>query len=119
MIYLIIEFLDELVFGVGEAACPFIRNDLHLNYVQIGLALSLPGFIANFIEPFIFTFSDVWKRRTVILIGGVFFTISLFLYLTRSQIALFERVESARLAKNQDQICELSWFRPSTLKLRL
>jgi len=79
MIYLIVEFLDELVFGVGEAAWPFIRNDLHLNYVQIGLALSLPGFIANLIEPFIFTFSDVWKRRTVILIGGVFFTISLFL----------------------------------------
>ena len=79
MIYLLIEFIDELVFGVGEAAWPFIRNDLHLNYVQIGLALSLPGFIANFIEPFIFTLSDMWKRRTVILVGGVFFTISLFL----------------------------------------
>lgn len=79
MIYLLIEFIDELVFGVGEAAWPFIRNDLHLNYVQIGLALSLPGFLANFIEPFIFTLSDVWKRRTVILMGGVFFTISLFL----------------------------------------
>ena len=79
MIYLLIEFIDELVFGVGEAAWPFIRNDLHLNYVQIGLALSLPGFIANFIEPFIFTLSDMWKRRTVILMGGVFFTISLFL----------------------------------------
>jgi FSR family fosmidomycin resistance protein-like MFS transporter len=78
-IYLLIEFIDELVFGVGEAAWPFIRNDLHLNYVQIGLALSLPGFIANFIEPFIFTLSDVWKRRAVILFGGVFFTISLFL----------------------------------------
>jgi FSR family fosmidomycin resistance protein-like MFS transporter len=78
-IYLLIEYLDELVFGVGEAAWPFIRNDLHLNYVQIGLALSLPGFIANFIEPFIFTLSDLWKRRAVILIGGVFFTISLFL----------------------------------------
>jgi FSR family fosmidomycin resistance protein-like MFS transporter len=79
MIYLIIEFLDELVFGVSEAAWPFIRNDLHLNYIQIGLALSLPGFIGNFIEPFIFTLSDVWKRRAVILIGGVFFTVSLFL----------------------------------------
>jgi FSR family fosmidomycin resistance protein-like MFS transporter len=79
MIYLIIEFLDELVFGVSEAAWPFIRNDLHLNYIQIGLALSLPGFIGNFIEPFIFTLSDVWRRRAVILIGGVFFTISLFL----------------------------------------
>ena len=78
-IYLLIEFIDELVFGVGEAAWPFIRNDLHLNYAQIGLALSLPGFIANFIEPFLFAIGDVWKRRAVILAGGVFFTISLFL----------------------------------------
>lgn len=79
MIYLIIEFLDELVFGVSEAAWPFIRNDLHLNYIQIGLALSLPGFLANFIEPFIFVLSDVWKRRAILLAGGIFFTLSLFL----------------------------------------
>lgn len=79
MIYLIIEFLDELVFGVSEAAWPFIRNDLHLNYIQIGLALSLPGFLANFIEPFLFIMGDVWKRRVIILTGGIFFTISLFL----------------------------------------
>ena len=79
MIYFLIEFLDELVFGISEAALPFIRDDLHLNYAQIGLALSLPGFIANFIEPFLYAISDVWKRRAVILIGGVFFTISLFL----------------------------------------
>lgn len=79
MIYFLIEFLDELVFGIGEAALPFIRDDLHLNYAQIGLALSLPGFIANFIEPFLYALSDVWKRRAVILIGGIFFTISLFL----------------------------------------
>lgn len=79
MIYFLIEFLDELVFGIGEAAWPFIRDDLHLNYAQIGLALSLPGFIANFIEPFLYAISDVWKRRAVILSGGIFFTISLFL----------------------------------------
>ncbi len=30
------------------------------------------------------------------------------IYLTRSQIAFFQRAESARLAKNQDRICELS-----------
>ncbi|HEX9331872.1 MAG TPA: hypothetical protein VF896_08305, partial [Anaerolineales bacterium] len=77
--YLLIEFLDELVFGVGEAAWPLIRNDLGLNYVQIGLALSLPGFLANFIEPFLFAISDVWKRRAVILLGGIFFTIALLL----------------------------------------
>jgi hypothetical protein len=41
------------------------------------------------------------------------------IYLTRSQIAFFQRVENAGLAKNQVQICELSWWHPGTLKLRL
>lgn len=79
MIYLIIEFIDELVFGVGEAAWPLIRTDLHLNYFQIGLALSLPGIIGNIIEPFLFVLGDVWKRRVIILLGGVFFVLSLVL----------------------------------------
>jgi len=79
MIYLLIEFLDELIYGIGEAALPLIRNDLHLNYVQIGIALSLPGFLGNFIEPFLFTLADAWKRRVIILAGGIFFTISLAL----------------------------------------
>lgn len=79
MIYLLIEFLDELVFGVGEIAWPLIRDDLNLTYTQIGLLLSVPGIIAAFIEPFIGILGDVWKRRTLILIGGLFFTASLFL----------------------------------------
>src|SRR5688500_19097028 len=79
MIYLFIEFIDELVFGVGEAAWPLIRNDLGLNYFQIGLAFSLPGLLANFIEPFLFILGDVWKRRAIILLGGLFFTFSLLL----------------------------------------
>lgn len=79
MIYLLIEFIDELVFGVGEAAWPLIRDDLGLNYFQIGLALSLPGLLANFIEPFLFILGDVWKRRAIIFLGGLFFTISLLL----------------------------------------
>ena len=76
-IYLLIEFLDELVFGVGEAAWPLIRDDLQLTYTQIGLLLSLPGIIAAFIEPFIGILGDVWKRRAIILVGGIFFTLSL------------------------------------------
>lgn len=79
VIYLLIEFLDELIYGIGEAAWPLIRDDLHLNYIQIGLALSLPGFLGNFIEPFLFTLADSWKRRAVILTGGIFFTLSLAL----------------------------------------
>ena len=78
-IYLLIEFLDELVFGVGETAWPLIRDDLNLTYSQIGLALSIPGIIAAFIEPFIGILGDVWRRRLLIIIGGLFFTISLFL----------------------------------------
>jgi FSR family fosmidomycin resistance protein-like MFS transporter len=77
--YLLIGFLDELVFGVGETAWPLIRTDLHLTYTQIGLLISLPGIIAAFIEPFIGILGDVWKRRALILGGGVFFTLSLAL----------------------------------------
>jgi Arabinose efflux permease len=79
MIYLLIEFVDELVFGVGETAWPLFRNDLHLTYTQIGLLLSLPGIIAAFIEPFIGILGDVWKRRMLIFTGGILFTLSLFM----------------------------------------
>ncbi len=78
-IYLLIEFVDELVFGVGEVATPFIRDDLHLTYTQIGLLLSLPGIIGAFIEPFIGILGDVWRRRFLIIMGGILFTISLFM----------------------------------------
>lgn len=79
MIYLLIELIDELVFGIGETAWPLIRTDLHLTYTQIGLLLSLPGIIAAFIEPFLGILGDVWKRRLLILGGGIFFTFSLVL----------------------------------------
>jgi MFS transporter, FSR family, fosmidomycin resistance protein len=79
MIYLLIEFIDELVFGVGETAWPLFRADLHLTYTEIGLLLSLPGIIAAFIEPFIGILGDIWRRRVLILLGGVLFTTSLFM----------------------------------------
>jgi MFS transporter, FSR family, fosmidomycin resistance protein len=79
MIYLLIEFVDELVFGVGETAWPLFRNDLHLTYTQIGLLLSLPGIIAAFIEPFIGILGDVWKRHILIFTGGILFALSLFM----------------------------------------
>lgn len=78
-IYLLIEFLDELVFGVSEVATPLIRDELRLTYTQIGLLLSLPGVVAAFIEPFIGVLGDVWRRRVLILTGGALFTASLFM----------------------------------------
>jgi FSR family fosmidomycin resistance protein-like MFS transporter len=78
-VFLLIEFIDELVFGVGETAWPLIRTDLHLNYTQIGMLVSIPGIIAAFIEPFLGILGDVWRRRLLILGGGIFFTFSLVL----------------------------------------
>jgi FSR family fosmidomycin resistance protein-like MFS transporter len=79
LIFLLIEFVDELIYGVTEAAWPLIRTDLHLNYIQIGLALSLPGIIGNMIEPFLGILGDVWKRRVILLGGGIFFALACLL----------------------------------------
>jgi FSR family fosmidomycin resistance protein-like MFS transporter len=77
--FLLIEFLDELVFGVEQAAWPLIRTDLRLDYVQIGLLLSLPGVVSAVIEPILGILGDVWKRRLLILGGGILFTLAALL----------------------------------------
>src|SRR5258706_12895513 len=82
-LFLLIEFFDELVFSVSNAAWPLIRTDLALNYLQIGVILSLPGFLANFVEPFIGVLGDVWKRRVLVLWGGAVYAISLAFNATR------------------------------------
>jgi FSR family fosmidomycin resistance protein-like MFS transporter len=76
---LAIELLDELVFGAREAAWPLIRDDLALSYAQVGILLGLPGFIASLIEPAIGILGDVWKRRVLVLGGGVAFALGLLL----------------------------------------
>jgi FSR family fosmidomycin resistance protein-like MFS transporter len=77
--FLLIEFLDELVFGVNEAAWPLIRTDLRLSYLQVGLLLSVPGIVSAIIEPFLGILGDVWKRRILILGGGIFFALACLL----------------------------------------
>ncbi len=77
--FLLIEFLDELVFGVTDAAWPFIQTELALNYTQIGVLLTAPGIVSTIIEPFLGVLGDVWKRRLLILGGGVCFVLALLL----------------------------------------
>ena len=77
MVLLIIEFLDEWVFGLREAAWPLIRHDLQLDYGQIGLLISLPTFLAHLIEPVLGVLGDTWKRRSLILGGGLVFALCL------------------------------------------
>jgi MFS transporter, FSR family, fosmidomycin resistance protein len=78
-VLLAIEFLDEFVFGAREAAWPAIRDDLHLSYEQIGLLLSVPELVAMVIEPWLGILGDVWKRRVIVIGGGIFFMVALLL----------------------------------------
>jgi FSR family fosmidomycin resistance protein-like MFS transporter len=79
LVLLLIEFADELIGGVREAAWPMIRADLGLTYTQIGLLLSLPGILGSLIEPVLGILADAGKRRNLILTGGVVFVASCFL----------------------------------------
>ncbi len=78
-LFLLIEFLDELVFGASGAAWPLIRDDLGLTYAQVGLLLGAPALLAGFIEPVLGILGDVWKRRLLVLGGGLCFALSLLL----------------------------------------
>ena len=78
-IFLLIEFLDEFIFGTREAAWPLIRADLGLTYAQVGLLLGIPSVIGNLIEPVLAILGDVWKRRVLVLGGGAVFATALLL----------------------------------------
>jgi FSR family fosmidomycin resistance protein-like MFS transporter len=73
---LLIEFLDELVFGARETAWPLVRNELNLDYAQIGLLLGVPPVFAGGIEMLFGLLADSGYRRRLILGGGVMFGVS-------------------------------------------
>lgn len=79
LLLLLIEFLDEFVFGAREAAWPLIRSDLGLSYTQVGLLLSLPTLIGNLVELPLGILGDTWKRRELILGGGALFALALLI----------------------------------------
>jgi FSR family fosmidomycin resistance protein-like MFS transporter len=76
---LAIEFLDEFIFGAREAAWPLIRTDLGLSYAQVGLLLGVPGIASSIVEPFLGVLGDVWRRRALVLGGGIAFAVALLL----------------------------------------
>lgn len=79
LLFLAIEFLDELVDGVGSAAWPLIRDDIHLSYVQVGLLVGIPGILSSFIEPVVGILGDIGYRRLLVIGGGLMFAASLAL----------------------------------------
>lgn len=78
-VLLLIEFLDEFVYGAREAAWPLIRDDLGLSYAQIGMLLGVPGIVSSIVEPVLGVLGDVWKRRVLVLGGGFCFALALLL----------------------------------------
>jgi FSR family fosmidomycin resistance protein-like MFS transporter len=71
--------VDELVFGAREAAWPLIRDDLSLSYTQIGLLLAVPNLVSLVVEPVLGVASVTWRRRALVLGGGLCFAVALAL----------------------------------------
>ncbi len=76
-LFLLIEFFDELNYGIGNAALPAIRTDLGITYLQVGLLLGLPGILNTFIEPVLMLLGDTRFRKHIMLGGGLAIILSL------------------------------------------
>jgi FSR family fosmidomycin resistance protein-like MFS transporter len=68
-----IELLDELIYGLFGATLPLLKNDLGLNYVQVGLLTTVPGLVGIALEPFIGILGDTRFRRALVR-GGILAT---------------------------------------------
>ncbi len=65
------ELLDELLFGLQEAAWPSIRSDLNMDYLLVGLVLGVPGITSGVLEIGIGVAGDTRLRKALIVGGGV------------------------------------------------
>ena len=50
-----------------------IRDDLSLSYAEIGLLLSIPSFVSLAVEPVLGVLAATWRRRALVLGGGLAF----------------------------------------------
>ncbi len=72
-----VELLDELIYGLHDAALPYLKDQFNLTYTQLGLLFTLPGLVAMLIEPLIGFSADTKHRRNWVLIGIVATSIGL------------------------------------------
>ncbi len=78
-ILMAVEFVDEFQFVLREAAWPLIRTDLDMSYLFVGLVLGLPGVITGPIELVIGVVGDTKHRKSIMVAGGVIFSIAVLL----------------------------------------
>jgi MFS transporter, FSR family, fosmidomycin resistance protein len=64
---------------VREAAWPLIRRDLGLDYVAIGVLITVPDVVGSLVQPVLGLLGDTGRRRAIVLSGGVVFAASLVL----------------------------------------
>ncbi len=79
MIFLLVEFFDELHYGLQSAAIPSIRLDLALTYAQIGLLFGLPKIVNTFVEPLIMLLGDSATRKRLVIGGGLTIVLAILL----------------------------------------
>jgi FSR family fosmidomycin resistance protein-like MFS transporter len=69
--FLFVEYFDELVFTIVGVAMPFLRDDLGLDYAQIGLLFGAPAILSTVLEPAVLLLGDTPLRGRLILAGGL------------------------------------------------
>jgi FSR family fosmidomycin resistance protein-like MFS transporter len=82
LLFLLIEFFDELNFAIEGAVLPVMRVELALSYAQVGLLLGLPDVVSTLIEPVIMLLGDTNLRKRLIVAGGLGIAIAMFLIAT-------------------------------------
>ncbi len=78
-LFLVIEFFDELVYGVQGAALPALRSDLGLTYAQVGLLLGGTSVVSVFIEPLLLLLGDTSLRKMLVVAGGLAIAVAMLL----------------------------------------
>jgi FSR family fosmidomycin resistance protein-like MFS transporter len=69
--FLLVEYFDELVFTIVGVAMPFLRDELKLDYAQIGLLFGAPAILATVLEPAVLLLGDTPLRSRLIRGGGL------------------------------------------------
>jgi predicted MFS family arabinose efflux permease len=69
VILLAVELCDEAISGIPAIGLPLARQQLGLNYAQIGLIFSAAGISSMFFEPAINLLSDRGPRRRWLMVG--------------------------------------------------
>lgn len=79
LLFLAIEFFDELDYGIRSAALPSLRDDLGLTYAQVGILLGLPHILGAMLEWLLMLLGDTALRKRLIVAGGMAIALALLI----------------------------------------